>query len=246
MGSAPLEYVDEAVRRSGDRSPHEDDVLLAIHTGDHEILDRERLAAHAARQALALDDARRVGRRTDRARLATHRRAVRRRAGGEPVALDHAREAAALGRAEDVDVLALLEYRRHVECLAERVGGHIAEAELAQVPGHRQVALLELPQHRLRVPAFLVRAESQLQRAVAVALAGADVRDGARSRLDHGHRDDVALLVEELRHAELLSDHAHHEVQVLSRSRTLVPAREAGPAPSLPPARRAGTLSATS
>src|ERR1051325_718298 len=203
MASAPLENVDEAVRRAGDRTPDEQNVLLGVHTGDHEILDGERLAAHATRQPLALDDARRIRRRADprrlaaakrrprgadRARLATHRRAVRRRAGREAVALDHARESAPLRHALDVDVLALLEDRRNVERLAERVGGDVAETELPEVPGQRQVALLELPQHRLREPALLVRAEPELERGVAVALPGADLRDGARSRFDHGHR----------------------------------------------------------
>src|ERR1043166_926004 len=66
MASAPLENVDEAVRRAGDRTPDEQNVLLGVHTGHHEILDGERLAAHATRQTLALDDARRAGRRADR------------------------------------------------------------------------------------------------------------------------------------------------------------------------------------
>src|ERR1043166_7593003 len=132
MASAPLENVDEAVRRAGDRTPDEQNVLLGVHTGDHEILDGERLAAHATRQPLALDDARRIGRRADRARLATHRRAVRRRAGREAVALEHARESATLRHALDVDVLALLEDRRNVERLAERVGGDVAETELPE------------------------------------------------------------------------------------------------------------------
>src|ERR1041385_9112049 len=98
--------------------------------------------------------------------------------------------------------------------------GDVAETELPEVPGQRQVALLELPQHRLREPALLVRAEPELERGVAVALPGADLRDGARSRFDHGHRDDVALLVEELRHPDLLADEPHHCVSILSRRRT--------------------------
>src|SRR5262245_42022690 len=106
--SAPLENEDEAVRRAGDRAPDEQHVLLGVHAGDHEVLGRERLAAHAARQALALDDARGIGRGADRARLAAHRRAVRGMAALETVTLDDAGEAAALGRALHVHVLALL------------------------------------------------------------------------------------------------------------------------------------------
>ena len=39
----------------------------------------------------------------------------------------------------------------------------------------------------------------------AVALHGAELHDRARSRLDHGHRSDRAVVGEELRHASLAS-----------------------------------------
>src|SRR5262245_14252084 len=74
----------------------------------------------------------------------------------------------------------------------------------------RQVALLELPEHGLREALLLVRAEAELERGVAVGLAGADLGHHARARLDHGHGHDVALLVEELRHADLSSDQPDH------------------------------------
>src|SRR5262245_23530040 len=170
--SAPLENEDEAVRRTGDRAPDEQHVLLGVDAGDHEVLGRQRLAAHAARQALALDDARRVRGRADRARLAAHRGAVRGVTALEPVTLDDAREAATLRRALDVHVLALLEHRG-VERLAERVGRDVGDAELAQVTRRRQVPLRELPEHRLRETLLLVGAETELERGVAVALAGA-------------------------------------------------------------------------
>src|SRR5262249_14413574 len=99
-------------------------------------------------------------------------------------------------------------------------GGHVRDAELLQVPRRRQVALRELPEHGLREALLLVRAEAELQRGVAVALAGADLRDGARARLDHGHGHDVALLVEDLRHADFASNQSHHFRKVLSRRRT--------------------------
>src|SRR5262245_33086478 len=136
--SAPLEYEDEAVRRAGDRAPDEQHVLLGIHAGDHEVLAGERLPAHAAGEALTLDDARRVRRRADRAGLATHRRPVRGVATLEAVTLDDAREAAALGLALHVHVLALLEHRR-AERLPERVGRDVRDAELLEVPRRREV-----------------------------------------------------------------------------------------------------------
>src|ERR1051325_3162495 len=45
MASAPLENVDEAVRRAGDRTPDEPNGLLGVHTRAPEIPDGERLAA---------------------------------------------------------------------------------------------------------------------------------------------------------------------------------------------------------
>src|SRR6185503_1433674 len=216
--SAPLENEDETVCRAGDRTPDEQDVLLGVHAGDHEVLGSQWLAAHATRQALALDDARRVGGRADRARLATHGRAVRGMTALEAVTLDDAREAAALRGALDVDVLALLEDRR-VQRLAERVGAHIRDAEFTQVARRRKVALRELAEVGLREALLLVRAEAELERGVAVALRGADLRHGARPRLDHGHGHDVALLVEDLRHADFSANQTDHVFSVLSRRR---------------------------
>src|SRR5437763_228952 len=147
--SAPLENEDEAVRRTGDRSPDEQDVLLGVHACDHEIFGGERLAAHAARKALALDDARGVGGGADRARLAPHRRTVRGVPALEAMALDHAGETPPLRGSLHVHVLSLRE-RRRAERLPERVRGDVRDPELLQVTGWRQVALAELPQHGLR------------------------------------------------------------------------------------------------
>src|SRR5262249_16194946 len=160
--SAPLEYEDEAVRRTGDRSPDEQHVLLGVHACDHEVLGGERLAAHATRQALALDDARGVGGRTDRARLASHRRTVPGVAALEAMAFDDAGEAAPLRDPLHVHVLALLEHRR-VQRLPERVRGDVRDPELLEMARRRQVALAELPEHGLREPSLLVRAEAELE-----------------------------------------------------------------------------------
>src|SRR5262249_11548059 len=96
------------------------------------MLDRERLPTHASGKALALDDARRIRRRTDRAGLAAHRRTVRRVTGHESVAFDHAGEAAALGDALHVHALALLE-DRDVEALSHFHAAHVVHAEFADV-----------------------------------------------------------------------------------------------------------------
>src|SRR5262252_5355672 len=160
--SAPLEYEDEAVRRTGDRAPDEQDVLLGVHAGDHEVLAGERLAAHAAGEALALDDTRRVRRRADRAGLAAHRRAVRGMAALEAVTLDDAREAAALRGSLDVDVLALLEHGRS-QRLSKGVCRDVRDTKFLQMPRRREVALRELPEDGLREALLLVRTEAELE-----------------------------------------------------------------------------------
>src|SRR5207247_9906281 len=113
--------------------------------------------------------ARRIGGGADRSRLLAGRRTVRRVARREPMSLDHAREAAALRGALDVDALALLE-QRHGEALADLEAGDVGDPELPEVARRRQVPGLELAEHRLGETRLLVGAESQLPRRVPVAL----------------------------------------------------------------------------
>src|SRR5439155_1952693 len=111
----------------------------------------------------------------------------------------------------DVHVLARLEQGDR-QVLAHLVRRSVGDAELLQVPGGRKIALLELAQHRPREARLLVGAEAELDRGVAVPRGRPHLGDGARSRLDHGHRQDVALVVVELRHADLFADEADHGV----------------------------------
>src|SRR5690606_8851509 len=135
---------------------------------------------HVAREPLPLDHPRRVGTRADRTRRAVNpRRAVRRPAAAEAVALDHALEAAALGGSGH------LHAGTHLEQIDGDLVAHVrgrlplAETELAQhlrrgrEPGTRGVALLGL-----RRPLALLLSEPELDGLVALLLAGPD--------LDHG------------------------------------------------------------
>src|SRR5262249_55619932 len=158
---------------------HQQQILFGVDAHDAKMLDRERLAAHAARQALALDDARGIRRGADRAGLASHRRTVRGVTGDEPVAFDHARAPATLGDALHVHALALFEDRNR-EALPHFHAVHVVDAELAQMPRRRKIALLELPEHRAREALLLVGAEAELHGRIAVTLRGAYFRDGAR------------------------------------------------------------------
>jgi hypothetical protein len=63
---------------------------------------------------------------------------------------------------------------------------------------------------RLREVLLAARAEADLEGLVAVAIGGAHLHDGARTRLDHGDGNEVAALHEALGHSEFLADEAEH------------------------------------
>src|SRR5262249_52937051 len=94
--------------------------------------------------------------------------------------------------------------------LPDRVTARIADAELLHVARRRQIALLELPEHRTQEAGLLVGPESELHGLVAVTCVGAHFGHGARTRLDHGDGHDVALVVVDLGHADLPADESDH------------------------------------
>src|SRR5438309_2720483 len=61
---------EEAVHRTRHRAAHEQEIALGVHFDDPQAQLGEAPRAHMARHALSLDDARGVGARGDRARLA--------------------------------------------------------------------------------------------------------------------------------------------------------------------------------
>src|SRR5262249_14604539 len=152
--------------------------------GDHlQVLDGHAHAAHAARQALAFDDARRERRRADRSRLVVRRAAVGRAAARELVALARALETAADRRRDDIDVLADLELV-DLDLLAGLVLGAVLDPELAQQRLRLGPGLLELADHRLRQVLLALLAEAELNGGVAVLLFGLHLDDRARAGFD--------------------------------------------------------------
>jgi hypothetical protein len=163
--------------------------------------------AHVAGHPLALDDARRVGARADRARRPVDPgRAVRGTAAAEAVALHHALEAAALGRARHLDPVARFEgLHRHL--LAQSRQGIGVDAELTQDRRRgfkaRPGGVAEL---RLGRPVRFFGAEAELHRAVTFLFGGAYLDHRTRAGLDDGHRHHHPVLCEDLGHAQLLSN----------------------------------------
>src|SRR5260370_30054950 len=107
-----LRPLDPTVRmaRARHRAAQVDQVVLRVHLDHLQVLDRDPLAAHAPAGPHARKDARREGRRADRARCAVKHPAVRGTAAGEAVAFDDTLEALALARRDHVGVLLLLDY----------------------------------------------------------------------------------------------------------------------------------------
>src|SRR5712691_7957373 len=86
-------------------------MVLWIDAQHLQVVNGHAAAAHPARGAHALDDARRKRRRADRSGRAMKHRAVGRGAAGKVVPLDDTLEALAAADADDVHALAVVEDR---------------------------------------------------------------------------------------------------------------------------------------
>src|SRR2546422_1851079 len=100
---------DQAVHRAGHGAAHEQEIALGIDPYDAEAELGGVAGAHMPGHALAFDDARRIGARRDRSRLAVTRVAVRLGPAVEVVAVDDALEAAALRHAAHFHAIAFCE-----------------------------------------------------------------------------------------------------------------------------------------
>src|SRR4051794_11246102 len=186
----------------------QEQVLVGDHVHHGETLLGHALVAHLARAADALEDAGRSRGGTDRARGAHVVRAVGDRSAAEVVPLHRSLEALALRGAGDLDGLALLESLDGHRVANLQLAGLVAE--LLDVAERRGVGLLEVAQLRLRQPLLAGAAEAELHGLVAVALMRADAGDVTRAGLDHGHTLHAAVLLEDLRHPDLLPEERRH------------------------------------
>jgi hypothetical protein len=127
----------------------------------------------------------------------------------EAVALDRALEALADRDAGDLHFLARLE-GLHGHGLA---GGELVRAaDLDELAVRADVVLLQMPELRLGELLFGDLVEGELDSVVPVHIRKAHGHDRAGPGLDDRHGGERAgLLVEDLRHAQLLSDDAFHQ-----------------------------------
>src|SRR5688572_26102681 len=206
---------DGAAVRARNRAAEEDEILIRTDLDDLEVGDGHALVTHAARHALTLEDAPRIGAVTDRPAVTEILvGAVRAGETAEVVALHHAGRAFALAYAGHVDDVARLEHVGNAHVLTDLQRGVVADRELTQHAERALLRLRDVPVHRLRHALLLLRAEAELHGRVTVTGAGLRLHHGARTRLHDRHRDEAALPREDLGHADLLADDPANHVEV--------------------------------
>ncbi len=120
-------------------------------------------------------------------------------------ALDNARVALALAGACNVHPLAGFKCVG-LDKVAHIQGADVLQAELPKGLLGGDAALLEVARKGLCDPLGLLVPEADLYRVIAVGLHGLLLGHDAGPGLYHCYRDDLTLVVEDLRHADLLSD----------------------------------------
>src|SRR6266436_5310237 len=150
---------DEAVHRTRHRAAHEQEIALGVDLHDAQADLGEVAGTHMPRHPLALDDARRIGARRDRSRLAVARIAVRLGTAMEVMAVHDALKAAALGHAAHLDAIAFREDRDGHGCArgrrlaADREPANDARRDL-------EAGFLHVAHDRLRRTLRLLRLEA--------------------------------------------------------------------------------------
>ena len=120
-------------------------------------------------------------------------------------ALHDAGVAVALADAGDIDALALFE-DVGLQDVAHVQGGAVLKAELVQVLHHAHAGLLKVALLRLGELLGGDFAVAELDGVVAFLVRRLLLDDDAGTGLYYGDRNDLARLIEDLRHADLLAD----------------------------------------
>src|SRR3546814_166892 len=107
----------------------------------------------------------------------------------EPVALHRTREALALAHCGDVDLVAVGQ-EVGLELLANRVVGHVVQAELDELRSRVDARLLELAELGLGDLGGLLRSEGDLEGGVAVVLVCLDLHDAAGLDPEDGRSEE--------------------------------------------------------
>src|SRR5665811_398575 len=201
-------HQDDAAAGPGYSALDQQQTLVGIHRVDREVLGGLANPTHATGHLHALEHATRGGACADGTRFAVVLvRTVRGADSVEAMALHDACESFALGGGDDVDVLSRLESRDR-ELLAQVVGRGLGGTYLHQVAARGDACLLEVARHGLVHLARVDRTKGDLNRVVTVCVGAADVRNHARTGLDHRDGNKAVLGIPDLGHSEFLAEHA--------------------------------------
>src|SRR6201988_3330596 len=156
---------DEAVHRARHGAAHEQEIALGVDLHDAQADLGEVAGAHVPGHPLAFDDARRIGTRRDRARLAVPRVAVGLGTAAEMMAVHHTLEPAPLGDAAHLHAIAFREDRDGDGGARDR---RIARDREAPDDAWRALdaRLLDVARERLRGALGFLRAATELGAAV--------------------------------------------------------------------------------
>src|SRR2546430_4374654 len=151
----------QAVHRTGHRAAHEQEIALGVDSHDTQADLGEVAGAHMPGHALAFDDARRVGTRRNRSRLAVPRVAVRLGATVEVMTVHDALKAATLRHAAHLHAIAFGEDGdRDGAAGGRRLTRHV---EAANDSGRRlDAGLFHVARERLWGVLGFLRAEAEL------------------------------------------------------------------------------------
>src|SRR5690606_22205845 len=192
---------------SGNGTTEQQQPALGVDSDHVEVEGRDPVVAHAAGHAHALEHPGGRGAGADRsggAMLLVV--AVGSALAGEVVALHHTGEAFALGGAGDVRLLAGLEDVGDGELLADLERGGVGDPDLEEHPAGSDAGLGVVALQRLVHPVGLDLAEGDLDGRVPGLLRRLDLHDADRPRLYDGDGARLGVLVEDLGHAQLLTD----------------------------------------
>src|ERR1039458_546417 len=195
------------------RAFHHQQVLVLVHAQHAQVTNGHAIDAHVPRHAHAFKYTRGESRRADRTGDLEHG-AVRGGAPGKLVALHHARETTALAGRNHIHEFVAVEnvHQNFVADLgAILIVGIDDDWHLTQEAHRRKVVLGEVALHRLRQPRLLHELhQPDLSRVVAIFGYRLALRHKAGTGLQHVDRVDITLVIEELRHANLLAQNSTH------------------------------------
>ena len=117
--------------------------------------------------------------------------------------------------ADDVDFLADRKYLADVNRLADRKIGRSERSHLTEVTEGVQAILLQMAATRFLELAFGDLVETDLDSFIPVGRGSLDLRDSTRPDFDRGYTRNETVLVDVLRHPELLPEHSIQQEQAL-------------------------------